>query len=331
MLYNCTISGLPISLDHGLHHTIKQGNTIHPIFNATPQNLIESMESFAWINRGRVENTELENIYLHTLALLNSTGLVSWHTPCNYSPQLGLACLRHLANLIDIVCAMDVCKNTKAQFASINCTPETETISNLANWIKTWNSNLNDFYAGNLEQELAHKIYRIEDALAYLANSNQVKNKQDAAKLANWAMLESAAEEELASKGNSYISLIDYWHGMIIAACMDNADEKNKYAPGDYSECRDYMRDNLEYGSPLTNHILACLDAAKNYTSGADIGIAPTVGGINNTLDELIRYAELVPPILKDKKEYANVLEYVKAKAAYMDYQANYVNKLKDI
>ena len=134
----CAYSGVEFACEY-LPFAISSREIAHPLFSVQKHKLLSLASVWA---EGKLPPTES---YLLYLSLLNSTGLLEWRTPAQYTSKTNAIIANNMEQLIHIVGKIDVIKHPSFVLPHFVISTDTATLDNSYNWIQLWNQNYNDW------------------------------------------------------------------------------------------------------------------------------------------------------------------------------------------
>jgi hypothetical protein len=284
--FNCCYSGLEITTSHFPLYLSDRDNhqACHPIFYADQRKLLGYARKWS-----ANELTPIDK-YLLFVALLKSTDLVYFRTPCTYEEQRievendrfilksgsGKIVAQNMEKLLYTVSRINSVMNPRVRFPEIVITAQTASLYNVKHWIDNWNQVYEDYKAGATKQEKFAEQSQREQALHKLIKSPHRRIESYSAELAEW--VSEAADFPLFNIKHPVTGeptpLAEYYKEVIRYAC---AKEYFKIVnTADLREIIDLCADRIAFsidkgqnagGSIQSFLLFKVLDEAKLYLS----------------------------------------------------------------
>lgn len=315
----CAISGLKLAVPHcdGLKLSYAAGY-YHPIFVANNTQLHSLYNSY-------VKNELLPtDSYLLFLAFAHSSGLIEWRHPlCVPNPADPLV-TKHIANymarLITVLSKSATIKHPEFNQPACRITKDSNALPNLLSYIKTWESNIDDFLLYRKELAQAERLNHVANKLA--AHIKSAAGLPTYTKvIADWAHTAAIFPPDK----------VDSYKAIITSCCNKQTMFNTPLAL--IKEVKEYCEEHIEVGSihyhtlnkalslAVRNHIdyLGVSYATTSYSLSASTA-SDSGSGYENTaktravLEEAIKGASLTEPNAAD---YPNKLDFIKAKLAF--------------
>jgi len=315
----CAISGIRLEISGfsslSLPHTV---GYYHPIFTLPEKKLYQYYIDHC---HGRLQSVDS---YLLFLALLNSSGKITWEHPSVCDPnesRTKMLVQNNIAQLVRILEKTSVIKHPMFKQPSFRLTYDNSHLDQIPNWIKAWENNLTEFNNNRASIRIRQTIAEIERKLSEVVIYGEDPEKY-AHLVAEWACQASDFPPDKK----------DLWKATIRSCYnsmkMLNTDSELLLEIKDYCEC------NLEAGSlyfhTLCNTLREGLSRKTNHLGGGfsttDFELAPKLGSkesieawkreqlANEQLLNLAMNADAEEP---KEHSYPNKLTFLKAKLAY--------------
>jgi len=315
----CPISGIKFKCEH-VPMSIASNDYAHPIFYLPQRKLLGLYTTYT---KGNLTDTDS---YLLFLALLHSTGNVSFSVPATQTNQTQFIIAANIAQLVRVMWQTDSIVHPSFRQPSYVVREDTADLSNIKLWIGAWSKNIIDFKQGLDRLSDLEKLTKIEKKLTKLIFTPEAGNIKLAAAAADWA--DKAAVFPKHKR--------ETWKG-IIRKCY-NLSAMFSTPKKELMELKSYCEENLEVGSVhfhtlmnilktgIANHNdFLGLGALEGTTKAKDCGY--TLLETDNTKNEaalldIISNAPIEAPI---ESNYQSKLAYLRAKLAYK--QATKVSK----
>ena len=321
----CGISSIPFKCQHIPIRLIKR-EVNHPIFYVDQKRLLGLYSKY-------VKNhlTDIDS-YLLFLALLKSTDSVIFTYPAIPTAQTPRIVASNIAQLTRVIWQTNAILTPSFKQPKFRITRETQDLSNVAMWIKSWEKNIVDFKAGIDSRAAEKRLQDAEDKLFKVIHSPESGNEKLAAAVADWA---NKAAEFPAHKREEWIKIIRKCYSL---QSMFSVDKAVLY------EIRDYCESNLEVGSVYYYHLMRTIRAGIiNYNSflgmgtSLDLDIAKDDPGYRILKNEreleevrLAEIAEKAPEKEPRRLDYPNQLAFLRAKLAWRTAKNLTINIKKD-
>ena len=254
-IFICAYSGLEVKTSHFPLYLSARTNTTatHPIFHAPQKTLL----SYA----GKWSNRELSSheTYLLFLALLNSTELVHFRVPAQFTSRelleteygasytnLGTDAITN-ANMEFLMRTIVGMNRITAPltFPQIIITPETCSLWNAKHWIESWDAVLKDYAEGSRKSAIREEFKNRELALARLIKSSFRKPESYATLLADWTDdVVGFPTFMVTNLTGEQIPLNSYYKDIIIHAARGEFHKINK---PDLFEMMDCIFDSMDF------------------------------------------------------------------------------------
>lgn len=314
----CAISGLKLTIQHC--DSLKLAYTAgyyHPIFAASHKQLHSLYNHYV---AGELASSPTDS-YLLFLAFAHSSGLIEWRAPvCVPNPEDPLV-QKHIANylsrLISTIARSEAIKHPDFQQPTCRVTKDSNSFTNLLSYIRTWESNIDDFLLYRKEIAAAASLARVAAKLeAHIKSAYSLDSYTKV--IADWAHTAAIFPPDKVER-----------YKEVITACCNKTTMFNTPLAL-IKEIKEYCEEHIEAGSihyhalnkalslAVRNHIdyLGVTYSTTDYklTKGPAGILADSSSEVKSKLAEAIKNAPLTEPIAIS---YANKLDFVKAKLAY--------------
>lgn len=325
----CAISGIKFTTSFctGLSLPATEGFP-HPIF-AAPKRALHSY--YAAHCRGKLTATDS---YLTFLAILHSSGKVSWKHCATLSPTSPAAIQlveQNIAKLVEVLEKTDSINHPSFSQPALAIYVDNSDLSHIPNWIKACKHNIDYFYSSRAEDRDLEVLKKVEKKLSYLILSGE-KPEACTRIIADWAC-----------KAASFpIEKSELWKDTIRSCASSN---RMFNTPLDLlKEIKDYCECNIDVGTihfhALSKLLKAGIARHIDYLGGSSLALGYTLlpnltveakdnAGIPKIADsytsegELKNQAELAaiaakaPASAPKKEDYPDSLSFLKARLAY--------------
>lgn len=230
--FNCCYSGLEITTSHFPLYLSDRDNhqACHPIFYADQRKLLGYARKWS-----ANELTPIDK-YLLFVALLKSTDLIYFRTPCIYEEARievdesdhfvlksgsGKLVAQNMEKLLYTVSRINSVMNPRVRFPEVVITAQTASLYNVKHWIDNWNQVYEDYKSGVSKQEKFAEQSIREQALHKMIKSPHRRIESYASDLAEW--VSEAAEFPLFSIKHPVTGeptpLAEYYKEIVRYAC----------------------------------------------------------------------------------------------------------------
>lgn len=292
-------------------------NAPHPIFYSPVDSLLQRAGDLV---SGELVPQEARLVFL---ALLNSTGLVTWEYAAD--PQAATVLLNSEA-LVRFINWKHNAASAALLLPRFVVRHANRRLENCEHWLSSLFEAKKSWELRNSDHRLREKLAQKEAVLHRLLHSTTKRGNNYALKLAAWAMEAAAVPDNMRS----------YWTQLFSLTGLELY--KPDFTLADFSELREHMEDNLQiYNSPLyVNAVLHHVRRLEEIRAkGLDYWLGITATGASSAeeaeqnnyrfLDDSIEsnnvsaaietYAPLTKP---SEREYDNKVAFIRAKAAWM-------------
>lgn len=304
MRATCAISGLTFSTDYISRSIPHTAGYIHPIF-AAPYTSLYSLYGEHFANK--LSHTDS---YLTFLAFIHSTDQVKWKHPASCEPndpatrKLIENCFSELVSVIEKSACITHPKFKQPKFV---VHLDNSHLAEIPHWIEAWQSNLDTFKRGYINDKIAEDLKSVENKLERLILSGSPPERY-AHVLADWADRSAEFPEE---KRELYKKTI--------RSCY-NIDKMFNTPYAVLTELKEYCEYNLEVGSIHYHKLIEVIKGGiarhTNYL-GATLGYTLLPEDSSKTDEELAAITESAPIEEPVRSNYSSDFEFLKAKLAF--------------
>jgi hypothetical protein len=237
----------------------------HPIFNLPLKKLISF---YPRILSSAVKESNLEDAYLYTLALLSSTGHINFNCPAELTAKTQRIIVSNLEQLLITVTKLDAVSHPGFKYPNISINKETSDLAALPNWLLAWREALDFFTDYQASARFREEVKRRDEVILYLLknkNLYQTNKSRYAEMVADWtAVAGDFPEFKISHPLNplKQITLRNYWRELIIKSV--EADEISLYPAKDFTELLDHCIENLPFYADLSLEVIKLLKPAEN-------------------------------------------------------------------
>lgn len=314
----CALSGLECEVSY-LPLNLHSREYAHPVFFLPQKKLLGLYSKYQTQDLGDVES------YLLYLALLNSTELVEFRVPAQFTKETPKIVASNMEFLCSTVFKMNAVYNPAVQFPRFVISPETKTLDNSRYWVKAWQENYEDFLSGNRKRIEFEDILKIETKLHRLILDPNTNPSRYAHVLSTWAAKAGDFPTDSRKTEFGQMETSDYWQ-LIIAKCV-NQKAIFDVPSQDINELVTYCEENIEHGSIYAHSLMTLLREGKkkqiDYLGLGDIDIPEVSYQIlegENPSTELANILAIVNSAPKEapkRTEYPSEFLYQRAKIKY--------------
>lgn len=333
----CAISGVLFECSHFKNLRLPANiGYPHPIF-AADRRFLRSL--YVQHTKGLLSSTDS---YLLFLAYLHSSGKIDWQHPatCNPSDDSTVQLIENnLRQLLSILERTEVIRHPKFKQPSFKVTYDNAALKQVPNWIKAWDSNINNFYTYTSNQEDKDALQKVENKLTSLILSGN-DPKTYAATVSDWA---ARAAGFPTDKAESYKKLI--------RSCFNTTVMFNTPL-AEIKEVKAFCEENIEAGSIHFHTLMSVLSKGLHlhvdYLGGSSLALGYNIldlPSLDNTISgntisatsaatmqearEKIKEASVkadkqratiiasAPDAEPNKDDYESLGDFLKAKLAY--------------
>lgn len=319
----CARSGLVFECQF-LPMSLKRGETSHPFFSFSRRQLLGLA--------GRWSNGDLspEETYLYYLALFDSSGLIIWRHPAQFTPDTMSIIAGTMERLIRVIAKMDVHHTHIRHLPQFTVNYDTASLLHCRYWIDAWQSTIREVIQGYKTAADIYTEQQRELAIERLIKSPyRMSNISLAKQIADWAEVAGKFPTFLTpAPSGKEIPCNELWKE-IIRACVD--DDRVIHIPvEDLEELTDHVIENIPQGTIHAHQLLTFLREAKrkkiDFTSlGFDnenlagkttsFTIVHTQAQKTNaTLQAIAAQAPSKEPLRKD---FASLADFLRAKSRW--------------
>ena len=313
--FYCALSGIECEVSY-IPMSLSSREYAHPIFFLEQKKLLGLFSRFESGNLGDVES------YLLYLALFNSTDMVEFNVPAQFTKDTPAIIASNLEPLCDIVYKINAIKVPSFQIPKFRINPDTKDLKNSHVWITLWQKCFQDFLEGNKHRLMLEDLMSIEQRIHRLILNPNTHPAKYASVLAIWAAK--------AASFPHYIT--DYWQE-IIRKCVN---EKAIFdvPKVDIEELLEYLETNLELGTVYSTSLFKLLrDGQKKQISYLGLGDLDLINldspykiiDDESSIEAANMQAVLMQaPLMEPKREqYPTEFEYQRARIRYLASQRN--------
>jgi len=320
----CAKSSVIFACEH-MPLSLSSREVSHPIFSISKKKLISLAGQW---HIGKLSPTES---YLLYLALLNSTELIIWRVPAQYTAKTASIVANNMEALIHIIGKVDVIQHPSFVLPHFAISSDTCNLENSYHWIQAWIANYNEWYDGlksaSEREEYKSRLESRETSLSRLIKTADTSVEDLSIVLASWAEVAGNFPEFLTSHPITRrpIPINEYWK-QIIRACA-NDDAIWRFPSGDISELIHHCEDNIIHGNIQSHSLMKLLRNGQkrhaDYLGFSDIDLGGkqatsfTILDSESSSEDANKIAAInaAPELEPLAKNYPNKFSYLKAKA----------------
>jgi hypothetical protein len=238
----CSLSGILFQCEH-MPLALANREYHHPMFSLPKKKLLSLAGQWA------AQKLTATESYLLYLSLFNSTELIEWRAPAQFTAQSSAIVANNMENLIRIIGKIDTIKSPNFVLPKFVITSDTANLENSYHWIQSWISNYQDFQDGYKFAAIEREAERREIALERLIKSPYTKPDTLSNNIADWAEVAGSFPTFSITHPltKTPISISEYWK-QIIRAAID-AEKIWKYPEKDLAELYDHCESNIHHGT----------------------------------------------------------------------------------
>ena len=317
----CAYSSIEFKCEH-LPFAISSREIAHPLFSVSKKKLLSLTPRWSL---GELTPTES---YLLYLSLLNSTSLIEWRVPAKYTSKTNSIIANNMEQLIHIIGKIDVIQHPSFILPHFVVSEDTCTLENSYHWIQIWNQNYNDWHANVKDHANDQELLRREASLQKLIKTSH-KNIEDYPRiLANWASVAGDFPTFDVKIRGVKMALADYWESIILKCAREET--IFQVPESDLQELIEHCEENIVgdgsiYAMALMKYLRKGVSMQRNYLGLGDIDLSsregtayrilkPSESAEDANIQNMIDSAPLTEP---DKKNYPDLISYIKAKARW--------------
>jgi hypothetical protein len=308
----CGISGIEFSCEH-LPIYLSSREYAHPIFFMPQKKLLGLYQKYR-----HGELNEIDS-YLLFLAYLNSTDLIEWRVPAQYTPESASIIAQAFESLVDTCEKMNRIKNPSVHFARISISPDTKKLTNVSYWITSWESTYEDFVSGYATQRQKQELADIEARLEYISKDANRSEVQYASRLAVWADKAGTFPRFPITLGSAVIPCNQYWQ-QIIRKCT-NAESIFTIPQQDLQELLDHCEENIDAGSTYAHDLFQFLREGKakqqNFLGLGDFQFSIISDDTSVEQANTLAIIQNAPAEFPKRTDYPSEFKFLQAKLAY--------------
>jgi hypothetical protein len=233
-----------------------------------------------------------------------------------------------MEQLIHIVGKIDVIKHPSFVLPHFVISPDTCSLENSYHWIQIWIQNYND-WADNIKSHANdQELIRRENSLNKLIKTSHKSIEDYPSILARWASVAGDFPTFSITVKGVKMELADYWEQIIIKCAKEEA--IFQIPTSDLQELIDHCEDTLVgdgsiYAIALMKHLRKGKERQQNYLGLGDIDLSRTsvtayriLKPSESTEDANIQnMIDTAPPSEPNKRDYPDLISYIKAKAKW--------------
>jgi hypothetical protein len=318
----CSKSSIVFQCEY-IPQTFSDKTFTHPFFNIPQKTLISLYGKWS------IGKFTAPESYLYYLALLESTELIEWRAPAQFTTKTTSLVSGNIPNLIDAITKTNSVNHPNFNQPYFVISPDTNDLENSTHWIEVWRHNYEDWvnskHQENVREHIKARRERSEIKLQRLIKGNVAKESTVATQLANWADTAGYFPEFIITHPISHkkIKCNEYWKE-IIRACV-NEESIGRYSEKDIEEVYDHCLENVPMGNIFSSRLFKVLrgglEKNNNYfgLGDFDVGNKKTsykiLSDTDSAFEANISAAIIAAPMNEPKREtYTNSFEYLKAK-----------------
>lgn len=298
--------------------TLSCTRCIHPLFYEKQSTLLSHSRKWDAAELTRTDS------YLLFLALMNSTGLVHFHSPAHYAPNTDSFVASSMESLTRCIGYINSIRHPAFEAPQIVISRETADLAHAYAWINLWHDAVDEFLHGAAARRESQLMIRREATLQAFIKEAQRPISDYARILADWASVAASFPSYLTPIDSAILPLDVYWRSIIVKCCK--AEHIFTIPEADLVELIDHCEKNLEHGSIYSYTLLDLLRAGhkrmQNYLGlgSADLDVTTYTMVDADTPTEIANKLAMIqsaPSHAPQLAEYPTKLAYLRAKAAY--------------
>ncbi len=295
----------------------------HPVFDLNFESLSQPYLVNSYLNR---ELDEQDTI-LYFLALLNSSGLVTFTCPANPS----IATVE--SNMLPLLYMLEwkaKHSHRRISLPTVVITEETAKLPTVKYWIKAWIQAKADYEDGYVAMSKAQLLLCKEDTLERLIKTQATDVSKYAGILADWAVLACDPPQYTRDYEGNKVETAQYWRTLILT-CAKSESHIWRLPIEDLQDMLTHMEDYMDagtiYGYAVLKLIREGIETHKNYLGFTMLGDTSNNSGTAPLVQNDVEYAYSKilasdAPLTEPKlTEYPNKIAYLQAKIRWQ--QAN--------
>lgn len=322
----CGKSGIIFSVAYG-SVGIYDGSCVHPIFSLPYKKLLP-----LWQKHQESPLPDID-VFLLSLAALNSTGKLQFRTQATYCPESLSKCVTYLDDIMDVVQSINAITVPSFSVPEFVISAENNKLQNLKHWIETWKVAVENFHKGRIFRKLKDEQSAFESSLTKLIKAGTTESKYSSL-LAKW----TASAANFPSFGideNIFgcATIDEYWKHIIITAAKPH---DISIPDSDIQELLDHLEDNIDASLTPGYKVLSMIRTLLERTE-SEFGISRaelarfsasyqiTDKGNNEYLSQAVKDSLLKDaPVAEPRKhDYATAADYLRARAKWMLSKSN--------
>lgn len=303
--FYCALSGLECEVSY-LPLSLTSREFAHPVFFLPQKKLLGLYAKYQSGSLGDIE------AYLVYLALFNSTDMVDFRVPAQYTAKTPKIIANNMEFLTETVFRMNAVSAPSVQFPKFVISSETKTLENSHYWIESWNRNYQEFLEGNKRRYEFEELEKIESKLHRLILDPNTNPSKYANVLAAWATKAAGFPTHKRPTDFGSMTVEEYWQ-LIIRKCVN---EKAIFdiPSSDINELVSFCEENIEHGTMYAHSLMSLLREGKkkqiDYLGLGDFNIPEQSYQILTEENPSVESANMIAIINSAPKEPPKRTEY---------------------
>lgn len=312
MKIQCSYSGIQYDVPLFSTVLIPEGETVHPIFSLTTENLNDLYTEYL------IGALSPQESYLVFLTMLNNTRLILWRRPIDinsiHPDKLTRIIATYFQPLFSISTKLAACKHPNFLAPSVVISEENNDLDNVKEWIKLWETAYSDFVSGLSHSQFLDSLRKKEAALAKFIKSPQIPAEKYAHVLADWACLAASFPPICAPDWKDLIIKCYKFEEIIT---KDQCDLEDLIA-----HCESNINE-YSTGSILSHALFTCLSEGLGKMQDFYGAKSSNSAGFTQLDDSIPEQAIMLKMIESSaieepqQKDYQTKFEFIKAKMAW--------------
>lgn len=287
MKYTCAKSGFVITTPEFRHSLADNSHSAtHPIFSARPQLLLRAFDDFL---ASKLNDQEIILLYL---AIADSTGLLTWRSRFEYTPEAPGLLASKLEALVRVSATVKALAETGDELPGyVVCKQDAQnTAAGFARIVTLWTEGIAEIELFNKNLARNRALIRAEEHMDRSATLMRKRPAQYARAVASWA----------ATVGEFAPAVSEVWQKIIIGALIKDC----RYHSSDVLKVLEYCEENVPAGS---THAFTLFDGLRTaYAAKVHVfGVDRTAKYQNMLSPEDFRASEREVALLKEMRKGA--------------------------
>lgn len=312
----CSYSGIEFTCEH-FPGQLYSRESSHPIFQIPQRKLITYLSKWSAHKLTPIDS------YLLFIATLRSSELVNFRVSTVRTLTTDSIVAQNMESLFRAVIKLNTVSDLDKLFPQFVISPETRTLSNVHDWIDSWEESFKDFKAGKGREIDGRKLAQREMTLERLIKSPHKTIGEKAPLIADWAVI--AGRFPSFSMINPFTlkesTCAEYWRTLIVKASKNES--LFSIRAHDLEELIEHCEEHIPAGSIYSNELYKiiryAMERRRNFLGDPDIKSGYEILNSTDSVEDanIRAMIQSAPDHLPRAEEYESKFQFMRATARW--------------